>query len=66
MEQAKEDKFFITEILNDLYKNGFIPQGKAETMLKDWATELRERTRPVMSASKLKKTFAKEVGIKNR
>lgn len=63
--QAKRDKFFITEILNALHREGFIPGGKAETMLCDWACELREKARPVLPASKLRRTFNREVGAYN-
>ena len=65
METAKSDKFFITEILNDLYRNGFVQQGKAETMLKDWAVELREKARCELPTSRLRKQFNKEVGEYN-
>lgn len=59
---AKNDKFFITEILNDLHRNGFIRQGKAETMLRDWAVELRKKARTQLAASRLRKTFNTEIG----
>jgi len=59
---AKTDKFFITEILNDLHKNGFVRGGKAETMLHDWAAELRADTRTSFPASKLRQKFNDEVG----
>lgn len=62
---AKTDKLFITEILNDLYRNGFIRQGKAETMLRDWARELREESRAQLPSSRLKKIHAKEFGANN-
>ena len=65
METAKLDKFFITEIINDLYRNGFIQQGKAETMLRDWAAELREKARPQLAASRLRREFNTEVGAYN-
>jgi len=58
----KLNKLFITEILNDLHRNGFVRGGKAETMLHDWAAELREDARGDFPASRLKKTFCKEVG----
>jgi hypothetical protein len=61
----QSDKFFITEILNDLHKNGFVHGGKAETMLHDWAAELREESRIKHPASRLKKEFAKQIGLEN-
>lgn len=65
MNSAKNDKFFITEILNDLHRHGFIRQGKAETMLRDWAVELRERSRCSLAASRLRREFNKEIGSYN-
>lgn len=65
MSIAKNDKLFITEILNDLHRNGFIRQGKAEQMLQDWAAELREKARPKLAASRLRRTFNMEVGAQN-
>ncbi|MCD4831023.1 MAG: hypothetical protein K8R02_04345 [Anaerohalosphaeraceae bacterium] len=62
MSTAKDDKLFITEILNDLHRNGFIRQGKAETMLHDWAAELREKARSQLAASRLRQVFNSEVG----
>lgn len=59
---SKTNKLFITELLNDLHRHGFVRGGKAETMLHDWASELREDTRTNFPASRLKKTFHKEVG----
>lgn len=61
-EQAKTDKLFITEIINDLHRNGFVPLGKAYTMLHDWADELRERARPALPASRLHKVFNTQIG----
>jgi hypothetical protein len=63
--KAKQDKLFITEILNDMHRNGYIHGGKAETMLRDWAKELRENARNVLPASRLRKIHAKEVGAAN-
>ena len=34
--ESGSDALFITEIMNDLHKNGFTPYGKADTMLRDW------------------------------
>ncbi len=65
MQDIKSDKFFITEILNDLHRFGFVPGHKAETMLHDWAAELRDKARVKMPASRLRRTFDKEVGAQN-
>ena len=65
MDNAKKDKLFITEILNDLHRYGFVRQGKAEQMLRDWASELREKARPQLAASRLRRTFNSEVGAYN-
>jgi hypothetical protein len=65
MASAKNDKLFITEILNDLYRNGFVQRGKAETMLRDWAAELREKARPKLAASRLRRVFNTEIGGQN-
>lgn len=65
MENVKTDKFFITEILNDLYRNGFVVGGKACTMLQDWGAELREKSRIKMPASNLRREFNREVGAQN-
>ncbi|MBW2673363.1 MAG: hypothetical protein JRD89_08130 [Deltaproteobacteria bacterium] len=62
---AKSDKFFITEILNDLHRNGFVEGGKASDMLRDWASELRTEARATLPASRLRKEFNKEVGAYN-
>lgn len=62
MADAKTDKLFITEILNDLHRNGFQSGGKAETMLRDWASELRDGSRKYFPASRLRKVFNNEVG----
>jgi len=59
---AKKDKMYLTEIMNDLYKNGFVQYGKADTMLRDWSKELRTKARPVLPPSKLHRMFNKEVG----
>lgn len=65
MLDAKSNKFYITEILNDLHRNGFIPYGKADTMLTDWAKELREDARPKLAASRLRREFNREIGAYN-
>ena len=61
----KGDKLFITEILNDLHRNGFVEGGKAETMLHDWASELREKSRHEFPASRLKIVHSKCIGKEN-
>lgn len=65
MSLAKKDKVFITEILNDLYQEGFVSGGKAETMLRDWARELREIARPELPPSRLRREFNQEIGAYN-
>jgi len=62
IELATKDKLFITEILNDLYRNGFQRVGKAETMLKDWSRELKRSAIKKFPASRLKRYFYKIVG----
>ena len=62
---AKTDKFFITEILNDLHRNGYVEGGKACTMLRDWAIELREKSRTQLATSRLRREFNREVGAQN-
>ncbi len=62
MRQMITDKLFLQEILNDLYRNGFVRQGKAEEMLKDWSRQLREETG---LQGKTKKTFFQLVGKEN-
>lgn len=42
--QNVTDRLFIQEIINDLERNGYSQGGKAETMLKDWSRELRDKT----------------------
>lgn len=65
MENIKTDKFFITEIINDLHRHGFMEGGKACVMLHDWAAELREKSRTKMAASHLRRDFNCEVGACN-
>lgn len=60
--KAMTDKLFITEILNDLHRQGFVRGGKAETMLHDWASELRMESRIFFPASRLKKVFCEVIG----
>lgn len=59
------DKLFITEILNDLHRHGYIRGGKAEIMLHDWAIELREKSRVSFPASKLRKFHSEVFGNEN-
>lgn len=63
--RAAADKFFITEIINALHRHGFEQGGKAQTMLYNWAAELRERARPVLKPSKLRSEFNKISGKGN-
>ena len=63
--KTQDDKLFITEILNDLNRNGFVKGGKADTMLCDWSAELRRKSRKFHPASRLKKVFFQLVGAKN-
>lgn len=61
-DKAVEDKLFITEIINDLYRNDFVSGGKAQVMLHDWARELRKATRRFFPASRLRRTHEEVVG----
>lgn len=63
--QAAKDKLFITEILNDLHRNGYVRNGKAETMLRDWAAELRGEARPVIKTIPLRRYHAEQCGAEN-
>ena len=65
MEDAKKDKLFITEVINDLHRNGFVRGGKAESMLRDWSRELRNEAREDLPPSRLKKVFCAEIGAQN-
>ena len=62
---AAKDKMFLTEIMNDLHRNGFRKGGKADSMLRDWAQKLREEARPVLKPSKLRAHFNKVIGKEN-
>jgi len=62
MTKDATDKLFITEILNDIHRNGYVHGGKAETMLHDWAKELREESRTSFPASRLRRVHAEVVG----
>jgi hypothetical protein len=57
------DKLFITEILNDIHRNGYMEGGKAYEMLHDWARELRNKAG--IPRSKLRPTFNRIVGSYN-
>ena len=57
-----ENKLYLTEIMNDLHRNGFMSGGKAQVMLQDWARNLRDKTRPHFPASRLRRTHAEIVG----
>jgi hypothetical protein len=55
---------FLTEILNDLYRNGWMNgNGKAATMLKDWKAEFERKSN--FPKSKLRKVFNENVGFCN-
>lgn len=60
LNNAAQDKLFITEILNDLYKNGFRHDGKAAVMLRDWSRELKEQSN--YPASRNRRIFNEIVG----
>jgi hypothetical protein len=61
------DFFFLTEILNDLYKHGFVEGGKGITMLHDWQKELKQKCKKVIPGfvSKKRKLFDAIVGRQN-
>lgn len=63
--RAASDKLFITEILNDLNRYGYVEGGKADTMLRDWAAELREIARPVIKSTPLRRYHADHCGAEN-
>ena len=58
--EAENDKLFIQEILNDLKKNGYVEQGKADTMLKDWSRELKEKSG---LRGRVKRVFKLKIGL---
>ena len=60
MNQKAKEKLCFTEIMNDLYTNGFRRDGKANAMLRDYCRELRERAD--FPASRQRKVFNHEVG----
>jgi len=65
MEAAAQNKLFITEIINNLHREGFVRGGKAETMLHDWSAELRKDARVHFPASRIKKFHSEHVGAQN-
>lgn len=62
MNATATDKFYLTEILNDLHRHGFVARGKAQTMLHDWSRELRERSRTSFPASRLRNVHTQTCG----
>jgi hypothetical protein len=62
-----KDFFFLTEILNDIYRHGFVQGGKADTMLRDWKKELRQKCKKIIPGfvSKKRKLFDAVVGRQN-
>lgn len=65
MFDAVTDKLYVTEIINDLYRNGFVRGGKAEQMLRDLGKELREQARRKFPASRLRQVHAATAGREN-
>lgn len=59
------DKFFLTEIINDLHRNGFEEGGKAQEMLHVFSAELRDKSRKFHPASRLRKEFNNQIGKNN-
>lgn len=59
------DKFFITELINDLHRNGFEDGGKAQEMLHTFSAELREKSRTSHPASRLRTEFNNQIGKDN-
>ena len=64
-EKALQDKLFITEVINDLYRGGRAGGWKADEMLVDWARELKNKCRTIFPASRLKKVHAETCGANN-
>ena len=62
---VKENKLLLTEALNDLHRNGFLSQGKAEVLLHAWGPALREEARCHFPASRLRKVHADTCGKEN-
>lgn len=60
LNQDAHDKLFLTEVLNDLHKNGFRRDGKAAIMLRDWSRELKLKANyPV---SQQRRVFNQNIG----
>lgn len=62
MDNKTKDKLYITEIINDLERHGYLQGGNAQSMLYDWAAKLREENRTIVPASRLRRTHANLVG----
>jgi len=62
MTPEAKNKLYITEIINDLERNGYEQGGKAQTMLHDWARELREAARTDYPVTRLRKYHAAHCG----
>jgi hypothetical protein len=61
--QNLTDRLFLVEICNDLARRGELDGGwKADTMLKDWARELKNKTRTIFPATRLRKVFNEVIG----
>jgi len=65
MKPEARDKLYITEVINDLERNGYQQGGKAQTMLRDWARELREEARTAYPATRIRKYHAAHCGCEN-
>lgn len=59
------DKLYMTEILNDIHRNGYQRGGKADEMLHDWAKELKDNARASFPASRIRKVHAEVCGANN-
>ena len=57
--QALTDRLFIQEIITDLERNGYVRGSKAQTMLRDWSRELKQKAPRVKN---LRRTHAELVG----
>ncbi len=63
LNEAGSDALFLTEILNDLHRHGFVPGGKAYQMLKDWKSDLEEKANYPKTAQR--KVHAEIMGAGN-
>ena len=62
--ESSREVLFLTEILNDLHRNGWQGgSGKAATMLKDWKAEFERKSS--FPKSKLRDVFNEKVGAYN-